>query len=259
MPTDLELALTLAQRAADMALPLAGGRAAQHTKADGSPVTEADLAVERLIIDTLAGARPDDSVMGEETGVHGDGVRRWIIDPVDGTSSFIDGGREWGTHIALAIDGRVDVAVMTRPTEGRCWWAVAGKGAYVGGLAAPFTSAERLRVSDVDDLDHARVGGFVPLDSPVRRIVHDQLAWVDDDVSVAAALLEGRVDGFLDVGGAAWDLAPMTLLAPEAGGRYRDPWGGVRFDMGWAMCTNARIADVLWALLSLRDRADEER
>ena len=103
---DLDLALELADLAD--AVSLARFRAVDldvQTKPDRTPVTEADLAVERAIRDRHAEARPGDGILGEEFGTEGDSTRQWIIDPIDGTANFLRGVPVWGTLIALAIDG----------------------------------------------------------------------------------------------------------------------------------------------------------
>lgn len=250
MVGDLDLALTLGQRAAARALSMASGRSRSWTKADGTPVTEADLVIEQDMVATLHAERPCDGVLAEETGGRDVDGRRWLLDPIDGTSSFIDGGRGWGTHVALNDHDRIVVAVVTRPTEGRCWWACAGSGAYAGDLADPLGTARPLHVSQVADLRQARVGGLVPSDSTAEAVLREVATWVEDDISIMAAFLEGRVDAVVDEGGDPWDLAPCTLLAAEAGGRFRDPTGGTRFDRGGGLYSNAPLHDELTVLLA---------
>lgn len=101
-------------------------------KQDGSLVSDVDLEVERAMRAILGAERPNDGVLGEEGGPRkGRGDRMWILDPIDGTAEYLVGGRAWGTHVALEVAGRLAIAVLSRPTEGRFWWAVRGSGSYV--------------------------------------------------------------------------------------------------------------------------------
>ncbi|MGH3568785.1 MAG: inositol monophosphatase family protein [Pseudonocardia sp.] len=95
-------------------------------KPDGSPVTEADRHVERLLRMRLALARPDDAVVGEEFDTTGTGARRWFIDPVDGTAGFIAGRPGWRTLLAVEIDEVVTTGVVSAPALGRAGTRAAG-------------------------------------------------------------------------------------------------------------------------------------
>ena len=106
------------------------GRRSATLKADGTPVTEADRAVERLLRETLSQARPDDAFLGEELGRLGESDRVWILDPIDGTGFFSRGDPNWRIHIALEVRGTTEVAVVTSPALRRCWWATRGGGSF---------------------------------------------------------------------------------------------------------------------------------
>src|SRR5205823_4618442 len=105
---DVELAHELASVAADVALRFVEGRFDYELKADGSPVTEADLAVEAALVELIRARRPDDAILSEEAGLLGiPGRRRWVLDPIDGTAHFVERTDGWGTHIALEVDGEL--------------------------------------------------------------------------------------------------------------------------------------------------------
>ncbi|MFI9322630.1 inositol monophosphatase family protein [Kitasatospora aureofaciens] len=247
---DLALALALADAATKTSMRYFRHEMPVHLKPDGSLVSEADLVVERTLLDMLSTARPNDSVLSEEAfAIQNRPDRRWVIDPIDGTSSFLGGTRDWGTHIALEVHGRVSVAVLTRPTEGHCWWAASGAGAYRSLLADPLSTRRRLRVSDAAGLDRARISGLVDPGSAAADALRARATWVDDEVCVVAALLEGRIDALLDEGGDLWDQAPVTLLVSEAGGKFCDPLGGSRYDMKWALYSNAHLHNGLREIL----------
>src|SRR2546423_2624399 len=119
MNTDLALALSLADAADAITMRGFQSTFSVRTKADRTPVTEVDEAVERAIRDTLERERPDDGIVGEELGARGGAGRRWIIDPIDATKNFIRGVPVFGTLIAL--DGQV--GVISAPALHRRWWA----------------------------------------------------------------------------------------------------------------------------------------
>ena len=132
LAADLDLALRLADTADRISLGRFRDRELHvETKPDRSPVTEADLAVERALRETLAVERPQDGILGEEYGTEGDAARQWIIDPIDGTANYLRGVPVWGTLIALAVDGVPSVGVVSSPALGRRWWAATGGGAWM--------------------------------------------------------------------------------------------------------------------------------
>lgn len=240
LTADLALARSLADQAAEVALPYVGAPLRWGHKADGSPVSEADLAVERAVVARLAAERPDDSVLSEEGGGHDRvGGRRWLVDPIDGTAAFLSGGTAWGTHVALEVDGDIVLGVITRPEAGRSWWAAAGLGAW----ASP---DRRLTVSATSSLAAARVGGYMRPGSRWRAAVAATATWVDSS-SPILDLVEGDLDAVLSEGGYPWDHAPGVVLLREAGGRFTDPLGGGRIDLHGGLYTNGHLHDLLAA------------
>ncbi|MEU3059743.1 inositol monophosphatase family protein [Streptomyces subrutilus] len=249
---DIDSDARLAHRLVDLADGIAlrhfrnGPRS--HRKADGSPVSEADLAVERAMLEVLAAERPGDAVLSEECGAApaagGDAppARRWILDPIDGTIPFLAGERAWGTHVALEVDGALRTVVLSRPTEGRRWWARSGSGAYASTSAQPLSTDRRLRMrQEAVALRSARLGGFLFPDSPATRVPAGT-TWVDAPVCLIGDLLEGRVDAAVDEGGHVWDRAPAALLVREAGGHVDDLSGGRRLDAPWLVYARRGLA-----------------
>ncbi len=116
------------------------------TKPDLTPVSESDRKVEDVMRKTLSRARPRDAFVGEEDGTTGWGVRRWVVDPIDGTKNYIRGVPVWATLISLMIEDQVVVGVVSAPALGRRWWASYGDGAWTG---RALMSAQPCRVSDV--------------------------------------------------------------------------------------------------------------
>jgi len=271
---DLDLALELADLAD--AVSLARFRAVDldvQTKPDRTPVTEADLAVERAIRDRLAAARPGDGILGEEFGTEGDSTRQWILDPIDGTANFLRGVPVWGSLIALAVDGVPVVGVASSPAMGRRWWAARGHGAWTTasagelGVEAPEASdaasarvpgARRLRVSGVERLADAslsfqslaqwRQAGRLD-----RLLALSEQVWRDrayGDLWSYALLAEGVIDitGEFDV--KPYDLAALVPIVEEAGGRFTSIAGEPGPWHGSALATNGRLHDAVLAALA---------
>jgi histidinol-phosphatase len=243
---DVALAHELASLANTTALTYYQAGVSHHLKADGSPVTEADLAVENRLIELLRQRRPEDGILSEEAGQVAKGRRRWLLDPIDGTTSFMSGQDAWGTHVALEIDGHISVAIITRPVAGRRWWAAADRGSYADTEDAPMARHQRLSVSQRVRIDGAAVGIFAPLDSPARALLERAGAVVHEPGSLIPDLLDGRLDAVVSHdSGYAWDHAPAVLLVAEAGGRFIDPDGGHRHDRHGGLYTNRQLDDEL--------------
>ena len=231
---DVVLARRLAIVAADIALSFFQREMRHELKADRSPVTEADLAVERELLGLLAQERPDDDVLSEEAGwLARGGRRRWLIDPIDGTTWFLAGEDDWGTHVALEVDGNLIVGVITRPVAGRSWWAASDLGAWT-------SDGRQLEVSATSAIEQARVGGYMQPASAWEATVRDQATWVRTR-SPIVELIEGRLDAVLSEGGFEWDHAPAVVLVREAGGRFIDRLGGDRIDLRGGLYANAHL------------------
>ncbi|GGR77636.1 histidinol-phosphatase [Streptomyces humidus] len=247
---DIRLAHRLVDLADSLALDYFERQPAVRHKDDGSPVSEADLAVEKALLAVLAEERPGDAVLSEECGALGGAShRRWILDPIDGTVPFLAGGRDWGTHVALEAEGELRVAVLSRPTEGVRWWASRGGGAFASARREPLSTSRPLRIlGGAMSLADARVGGFLMPDSPVEPL-RNRVRWTESPVCAVADLLEGRVDAVIDEGGHVWDRAPAALLVAEAQGRVDDLCGGARLDGRWLVYAARGVAPELFQLL----------
>ena len=248
---DLALALELADLA-DAITMVRYGAADLHveTKPDATPVTEADREVERVLRERLAEARPHDAVVGEELGGElGDGsARRWVIDPIDGTKSYIRGMPTWSTLIALQQESGADVGVVSAPAWGRRWWAARGAGAFAAGPGAP-TAGRPIRVSKVARLDEAQLtwGGIEDWDAVGRLedlIRLGRQCWRTRGVGDASQYMlvaEGGAEIALDPEVSLWDVAAVQVIVEEAGGRFTDLTGHVRADGGDAIATNGLL------------------
>ena len=215
---DLALALALADEADALTLPAFDRGAAATAKADGTPVTETDRAVERLLRERLAAERPGDGILGEELGEAGAGSRRWVLDPLDGTEWFARGIPVWGTLIALEDGDGPLVAVVSTPPLRRRWWAVRGGGAYRDG--------RRIEVSRVARVEEAFVAhanlylGFDVDADPLLRAA--RLSGGYESFLALMLCAEGAVDAAFAPRGFLWDLLPAQLIVEEAGGVFTD-------------------------------------
>jgi histidinol-phosphatase len=245
---DLALARRLAVIGSELALEYLKRGFQTEIKPDGSPVTDADVAVERARREIIGRDRPTDAILGEELGASGASNRCWVLDPIDGTKQFISGRPQWGTHVALQIDGRVALGVITRPVRGESFWASRGAGAYRSELSAA-ASGERLRVSEETDLKAARVTTWGRASEAVLTLLKERSRWLVADADAVLDLARGKLEAVIECGGKAWDHAPAVVIVEEAGGRYSDPDGGQRIDHEQAWYTTAGIHAPLVSLL----------
>jgi histidinol-phosphatase len=245
---DVALAVRLADEAAAIALPYFRRGVVATRKVDGTPVSEADVDVERHLLGMLASERPDDAVLSEESGARGDSGRRWILDPIDGTFNFVAANPSWGTHVALEIDGQLVVGVITRPVFGARWWAARGRGAH---RDSPTGSGASVQVSTVSDLAESRVCFWAREHHDAADRVRASSRWVEPAIDNVLDLIEGKLEAIViaDPIPEAWDQAPAVVLVTEAGGRFRDGQGGQRIDLGRGLYTNGIIDTELDSIL----------
>ncbi len=223
------LAVRLAAEAA--AVHRAGRERVLHVETKSSRtdlVSEVDREAERVIVDGIRRARPDDAVLGEEGGAH-DGTSgvRWIIDPLDGTTNYVYRYPAYAVSIGVEVDGVVRVGVVHDSVHDQVYSAVLGRGAcrddepIAAGrcdeLATALLATGFQYRGDVRSQQAATLLRVLPLVRDVRRggSAALDLCWVAD----------GRLDLYYEGGLAEWDLAAGTLIAAEAGATVR------RFDV----------------------------
>lgn len=223
-------------------------------KPDLTPVTDADTRVEDMIRRTLGRARPRDAVLGEEQGATGWGPRRWVVDPIDGTKNFVRGVPVWATLIGLMVEDEVMVGVGSAPALGRRWWATRGSGAWTG---RSLSAAQRCHVSDVSSIEDAslsysslsgweaagRLDDFMSL---ARRCWRSRAF---GDFWSYMLVAEGAVDIATEPELALHDMAALSVIVSEAGGRFTDLTGVPGPTGGNALATNARLHDQALTLI----------
>jgi len=243
---DLQLAFDTSDLAAELALAYFESGVSTEFKADGTPVTEADGAVENLLRGTLAKARPDDAFLGEELGRLGEADRVWILDPIDGTGYFSRGDPNWRIHIALEVHGTTEVALVTSPALQRCWWATRGRGSFESSWPREEKNTRRLKVSATSTLAGALVNA---LDDESRARLPAGATRAPASPLPLVELVRGEIDAFLAERYCTWDHAPWILLVEEAGGRFTDRTGGRASDQGCGLYSNGKLHRQLLASL----------
>ena len=192
-------------------------------------VSEVDKGAEQVIIDALRKAYPDHAILAEESGSHAGNDYLWIIDPLDGTTNYLHGFPQFSISIALQVKGELESAVVFDPLRDEMFIANKGRGAYL--------NDRRIRVSDQKSLTGALLGTGIPYrdQTHVDAYFGMMKALIKDAAGVRrpgsaaldfAWLAAGRIDGFWELGLAAWDFAAGSLLIKEAGGVVTDLSGG---------------------------------
>ncbi|WP_280451828.1 histidinol-phosphatase [Nocardia cyriacigeorgica] len=246
--SDLEFALRLADAADAITKERFGALDLKvDAKPDLTPVSDADLAVERQIRTMLEQERPQDSVLGEEFGGDAEFAgRQWVIDPIDGTKNFVRRVPVWATLIALLEDGVPVVGVVSAPALARRWWAAGGSGAWSSfhpGAPKPIT------VSAVADLDNASLA-FSSLSGWRDRGLREKFIDLTDEVWRVRGygdflsyclVAEGAVDIATEPEVSLWDLAALDILVREAGGSFTSLTGTPGPHGGDAIATNGPL------------------
>jgi histidinol-phosphatase len=223
---DFDHALSVARRAAsaadEVAMRYFHGELTVERKDDASPVTEADRECERVIRKTLLDTFPDHAIYGEEYGHRGESRFLWLVDPIDGTRSFIRGLPFWSVQIALMIDDELVLGVSSAPAFNEVAWAVRGGGAWVNGRAASLRVCQDVEAADVS---------FGNLRTMARG---PRWAWAGQLVARAARtrgygdfysyhrLADGSQDVVVESDVNILDIAALTVIVREAGGRISD-------------------------------------
>jgi histidinol phosphatase-like enzyme (inositol monophosphatase family) len=221
----LEIARRAAQVAGSVIMPLYATGLAVELKADRTPVTEADRRAELAIREFLARECPGHGILGEEFGeTPGDGRHRWILDPIDGTKSFIHRVPLFGTLVALERDGEPVVGVIACHAAGETASAARGLGAFLNGERTHVSPVERLEDATLSMTSYARTAAMHPrgFASLVSRCGLAR-AWGDcyGYLMVAA----GRAEIMLDPEMSIWDAAALYPVITEAGGGFSQ-WDG---------------------------------
>ena len=223
---DLDVALRVARQAAaaadQVAMEYFKSDLAVERKADASPVTEADRRCEEVIREHLLAEFPDHAIYGEEFGQRGESDYLWLVDPIDGTRSFIRGLPFWSVQIALMVKGELVLGVSSAPAFQETAWAVRGQGAWINDRPVKASATKSLEEADVSFGNLRSLAGS------------NGWAWAGQIVARAARsrgygdfysyhrLADGSQDVVIESDVNILDIAALTVIAREAGAVITD-------------------------------------
>jgi histidinol-phosphatase len=245
------IVLEVARVGGDVAHRWFGRQTAVDTKSDGSPVTVADRHAEEAMRSSIEVNFPGDGILGEELGeVRPKAARRWILDPIDGTASFMAGVPLWGTLVSVVENDDILAGCAVFPALGEwivaapdagCWWN--GARARVSSRAVldqatVLTTEERLLA------EAGRAGQWRSLAARAGRA----RTWGDCYGYLLVAT--GRAECMVDARMAMWDWSPFLPIVTEAGGVFTDWSGGQTSFFNGIVATNGELADEVRAILA---------
>lgn len=221
------------------------------SKADDSPVTVADRESERYLRSAILESYPDHAILGEEDGLTGDDDAewKWLLDPIDGTKSFVRGSPFFGVMMGLLHRGKPVVGVINMPALGELVYAANGLGCWSNG--------RRARVSAIDSLSASLVVATVARGyrdygkgDAFRRILSEcQMFRTWGDCYGYVMVATGRAEVMLDPVLNPWDSAPLLPILREAGGTFGDWSGRSTADGGEGLATNGHVFDEVVKLM----------
>ena len=239
---------------------LSGARRIAYKGSPTNLVTEMDQRAEALILERLRGAFPDDAILAEEHGAAaGRSGRRWIVDPLDGTTNYAHGVPVFGVSIALEEAGRPVLGVVYDPTRDELFVGERGAGATLNDVpirvSATATIGESLLVTgfpyDIRETTDTNLKEYAAMSLRAQAVRRLGSAVID-----LAYVACGRFDGFWELRLGPWDVAAGAVLVEEAGGRITGIDGGaLDLDAPTLLATNGIIHDaMLTALKEIRGR-----
>ncbi|MEM6909670.1 MAG: inositol monophosphatase family protein [Pseudomonadota bacterium] len=253
---DLSFANALADAAGSVIRPLFRGDWEAETKPDNSAVTEADRAAESVMRAMIEDKRPDDGIIGEEYGRSNEGAgRQWVLDPIDGTQSFVAGRAMFGTLIALMQDGWPVLGVIDQPVQRERWVGRIGEGTTFNGKPArtrpcPAIEGMSLATTSPHAFDADQSDAF--LNVVINAYPKRPFPIYGGDCYNYALLASGHIDCVLEAGLKLYDYAALVPVVEGAGGMMAD-WQGNPLDADSdgtviALGDPARMEDVLAAM-----------
>jgi myo-inositol-1(or 4)-monophosphatase len=239
---ETELALRMAQEAGKIILAYFQTAVQVETKSDNSPVTIADRKSEEALRALMEKHTPGYGIIGEEFGAQaGSADREWVIDPIDGTKAFIHGVPLFGTLLALLEKGKPVVGVISLPALGHVMHASLGGGCLLDGKPCSVSAVDRIEdsllldgsISTMERLGHG------PAWEALRARAKLHRGWGDcyGHYLVACGRAEAMVDPIVSI----WDVAPMAIILPEAGGRFTSITGQDSITEASGISSNGRV------------------
>jgi histidinol phosphatase-like enzyme (inositol monophosphatase family) len=228
----LRFALDAVRKAGLSTLEYFQSGVAVEYKSDASPVTIADKNAEAILRAEINREYPGETILGEEQGLTGTGNTRWIIDPIDGTKSFICGVPLYATLLSYELEGVPVLGVSYFPALDEMVYAEQGSGCFLNDRQVYVTKRNSIE------------GGFLASGGPNSMVKHQRWKAFEEMSTRAVAtrtwsdayghclVATGRVDAMIDPIVSRWDLSAIKIIVEEAGGRFTDFSGGDPFDKG---------------------------
>jgi histidinol-phosphatase len=247
----LETALAAAASAAEVIRQHYAGAIAARAKADGSPVTDADIAAEQAVRAIVTARFPADGFYGEESAAERlDAEHLWLVDPIDGTKSFVRRYPMFSTQVALMQGGRLQLGVSSAPAYGETAWAERGGGAFLDGARLAVSGVERIEQATLSTGNLRTLAG-TPRWAALGRLVTrlDRIRGFGDFLHYHL-LAAGKIDAVLESDVNILDIAALTVIVEEAGGRVTDLEGRpIGLETRSILATNGRLHEAILAAL----------
>ncbi len=247
----LEAALAAAASAAEVIRHHYAGAIAARAKADGSPVTDADIAAEQAIRAIVAARFPADGFYGEESAAERlDAEHVWLVDPIDGTKSFVRRYPMFSTQVAVMQGGRLQLGVSSAPAYGETAWAERGGGAFLDGVPLAVSAVARIEQATLSTGNLRTLAGG-PRWAAFGRLVTrlDRIRGYGDFLHYHL-LAAGKIDAVLETDVNILDIAALTVIVEEAGGRVTDLDGQpIGLETRSILATNGRVHEMILAAL----------
>ena len=247
----IDVAIDAARQAGLLALKYFKSQPKVSYKADNTPVTRADKEAELLIRKIAAQKFPDHGVIGEEFEPTNPQARfKWVIDPIDGTKSFIRGIPFWSTLLAVMENGRPIIGICFFPALDEIYIAQKGKGAFL--------NDKRIKVSKVAKLENAFIshGGIEAFEKRgqlkgfLELIKAVQCDRGFGDAFGYALVAQGKIDAFFEGGNKIHDIAAPSIMIQEAGGKFTDLSGKFSLTSGSDVATNGLLHNQVIKILN---------
>lgn len=250
----LDFAQELAWQAGKLTLAYFGTGVVPELKADQSPVTIADRQAEQRLRAMIGARFPEHGVLGEEYGEHNPGARyRWILDPIDGTKSFVQGVPLYGVLVGLERDGEAVLGVCYLPALGEMIAAAQGHGCTLNGRRAQVSAVAQLdqAVLVASDAESFAAYGRAAAFDTLRAQARFTRTWGDCYGHILVAT--GRAELMLDPVMNVWDCAALLPIVQEAGGTFTDWHGTPTIHGGSAISTNGLLFDRVQQAIAAAD------
>jgi histidinol phosphatase-like enzyme (inositol monophosphatase family) len=220
-------------------------------KADESPVTIADKQSERLMREMIEARFPDHSILGEEEGETRPGSSyRWILDPIDGTKTFVRGVPMYAVLVGLERDGVPVVGAINVPATGELVVAAQGMGCTWNGRAARVSPVKTLSESLLLSTDSESMRAYNREDAYRRLVAATKMQRTWGDAYGYMLVATGRAEVILDAAMSIWDAAALLPVLQEAGGTFTDWRGNPTINANEGIATNGHVLDEVLALVN---------